>query len=120
MDRHKLGVSEYELKEIKQKIAIWGITLIAENKNEDEGHVYFIMSEKTQAIKIGFTTGSVKVRLRALQTAHPYRLKVLATLNGNRSYEKELHQRFAQFRLKGEWFEPHPDLLAFISVLQTS
>jgi hypothetical protein len=114
----KSDISQYEIDEVKTQISLWNITLLAEEESADEGYVYFIMSDKTQAIKIGFTAGNVKIRLSALQTAHPYKLKVLATLNGNRSYEKELHKRFSQFRLEGEWFEPHPDLLAFISVIQ--
>ena len=114
------GISKYIIDDLKEQLALWNITILEEKQKEDEGYVYFIMSDKTQAIKIGFTGGNVKNRLSALQTAHPYKLKVLATLNGNRSYEKELHQRFAQFRLEGEWFEPHPDLLAFISVIQTN
>jgi hypothetical protein len=28
----------------------------------------------------------------------------LATLPGDQNYEKSLHQRFAEYRLKGEWF----------------
>jgi hypothetical protein len=28
--------------------------------------------------------------------------------------EKELHQKFQEFRLKGEWFEPAPALIEFL------
>ena len=116
----KSDISMFEIDEMKKQMSLWGVILLTEEENADEGYVYFIMSEKTQAIKIGFTAGNVKLRLSSLQTAHPYKLKVLATLNGNKNYEKELHKRFSKFRLEGEWFEPHPDLLAFISVIQTN
>lgn len=106
-------ISKYDLEEIVQKLKLWGVLPLVEG----EGNVYFIRSEKTHAIKIGFTAGNVEDRMSALQTAHPYKLTVLATLRGGMSYEKELHKRFGRFRLEGEWFEPHPDLLAFIAVL---
>lgn len=109
----KDGICEFDTEKLAQTLKLWGVMSIA----SEEGCVYFIRSEKTHAIKIGFTAGQVEDRLRALQTAHPYNLQVLATSCGNREYERALHVRFASLRLKGEWFEPHPDLLAFISVL---
>jgi uncharacterized protein YozE (UPF0346 family) len=105
-------VSESETKDLVETLKLWGIMPIV-----IEGCVYFIRSEKTHAIKIGFTTGPVEKRLGSLQTAHPYKLQLLATTSGTVEYEKLLHERFGNFRLEGEWFEPHPDLLAFISVL---
>lgn len=109
----KDGISELDTEKLEETLKLWRVMPIA----SDEGCVYFIRSEKTHAIKIGFTAGKIEDRLSALQTAHPYKLQVLATSRGNREYEKALHARFAQLRLEGEWFEPHPDLLAFISVL---
>lgn len=109
----KAEISEFDVERLEESLKLWGIMPII----SDEGCVYFVRSEKTHAIKIGFTAGKVEDRLGALQTAHPYKLQVLATCRGNREYEKALHDRFGQLRLEGEWFEPHPDLLAFISVL---
>lgn len=108
----KDGISELDIEKLEETLKLWGIMPIA-----IEGSVYFIRSEKTHAIKIGFTAGNVEDRLSALQTAHPYKLQVLATSRGNREYERALHARFERLRLEGEWFEPHPDLLAFISIL---
>lgn len=109
----KYEISELDTERLEEALKLWGVMPIA----NDEGFVYFIRSEKTHAIKIGFTAGKIEDRLSALQTAHPHKLKVLATSRGNREYEKALHARFAKHRLEGEWFEPHPDLVAFISVL---
>ena len=106
-------ISELDTAKLEETLKLWGVMPIS----SEEGSVYFIRSEKTHAIKIGFTAGKIENRLSTLQTAHPYKLQVLATSRGNREYEKALHERFARLRLKGEWFGPHPDLLAFISVL---
>ncbi|WP_437310639.1 GIY-YIG nuclease family protein [Sorangium sp. So ce388] len=49
---------------------------------------------------------------------HPETLCVLATMDGDRSTEAELHRRFHSYRLSGEWFKPEPDLMDFIAILQ--
>ena len=108
----KEEVSELDTEDLLESLKLWGVIPVA-----IEGCVYFIRSEKTHAIKIGFTAGQVEKRLSSLQTAHPYKLQLLATIPGTLEYEKSLHERFASFRLEGEWFQPHPDILAFISVI---
>jgi len=105
-------VSERDIDDLVVSLKSWGVWPIT-----IEGCVYFIRSEKNHEIKIGFTAGKVEKRLSSLQTAHPYKLQLLATMPGTMEYEKSLHERFASIRLEGEWFKPHPDLLAFISVI---
>ncbi len=55
-------------------------------------------------VKIGFTEGSLKRRLRALQNAQPVKLVVLAEIKATMRDEKALHVRFAAQRAEGEWF----------------
>jgi hypothetical protein len=76
--------------------------------------VYFI--ECGDFIKIGFAS-SVKQRLSDLSIATPYPLVILATVSGDMSTEKRLHQRFCVARHKGEWFRKTPQLLCFIDAL---
>lgn len=45
-----------------------------------------------------------------LQAASPYKLMLRYTLPGTQKLEHYLHERFASWRLEGEWFEPHPDM----------
>lgn len=106
-------ISEAEIEELAERLKFWCVVPIASN----QGYVYFVRSERTHAIKIGFTAGKIEDRIAALQTAHPYKLQILAACSGTREYEKALHERFGRLRLEGEWFNPHPDLIAFISVL---
>jgi len=105
-------VSEREFEGLVESLKLWGVMPVT-----IEGCVYFIRSEKNHEIKIGFTAGQVEKRLSSLQTAHPYKLQLWATIPGTTEYEKSLHERFASIRLEGEWFKPHPDLVAFISVI---
>lgn len=65
---------------------------------------YFIGSQ-TGPIKIGWTR-DVKKRLRTLQTGHPFKLEILATTTGGEIAEARYHVKFADYRLKGEWFTP--------------
>ena len=76
--------------------------------------IYFIESGWLGPIKIGYTNGPVEARLRGLSTAHHQALTVLLQLPGDLRTERELHERYARHRLRGEWFKPAPDLLAFI------
>lgn len=78
--------------------------------------LYFIGSDNGP-IKIGISISPYK-RLKQLQTSHPYRLKILAIVAGGCQQEPEYHERFAAFRLEGEWFEPRPELLAEIERLK--
>jgi len=52
-------------------------------------------------VKIGITI-NVDVRLAGLQTPEP--VKLYALLEGWAKEERALHQRFVEYRLRGEWF----------------
>lgn len=80
-------------------------------------NIYFIGSE-CGPIKIGMAQ-NVNMRLRALQLAGPSKLTVLATVLAPPSEERDYHKQFAAHRLHGEWFSPHPDILAEITRLTT-
>lgn len=77
--------------------------------------IYFIGCENGP-IKIGMAS-RVSVRLRMLQLSSPVELTLMATVEGPPSLEREYHKRFAAHRLHGEWFSPHPDILAEIARL---
>lgn len=76
--------------------------------------IYFIRSPS--AIKIGMAKDAQR-RLMVLQTSHPETLELVATCPGGRALETEYHTRFAEHRVRGEWFAPVPELLAEIERL---
>ena len=55
-------------------------------------------------VKIG-KSGDVKVRLASLQTGYPRKLQALHVEPESGHLEDWLHDRFAAFRLHGEWFD---------------
>jgi hypothetical protein len=77
--------------------------------------VYFIGCTAA-AIKIGMGT-NVPARLREIQSCCPIRVTTLAQLPGGRAREHAYHKQFADHLLHGEWFSPHPDILAEIDRL---
>lgn len=66
----KVEANELYTENLLENLKLWGVMPIV-----IEGCVYFIKSEKTHAIKIGFTVGQVEKRLSSLQAAHPYKLQ---------------------------------------------
>jgi len=79
----------------------------------NKGHLYFIGAD-VGPIKIG-CSHNPKARLKELQTASPYKLRILAILEDGGHEEAAYHKWFAAHRLHGEWFEPSEKLLAEIS-----
>lgn len=82
-------------------------------REEPGDKVYFIQAG--DFIKIGFTKGPMKKRVKDLATAHHERLQVLTIIpDGSVKLEQAIHKRFAALRVRGEWFKVHGDLLTFI------
>jgi hypothetical protein len=75
--------------------------------------VYFAQSLRTGLIKIGFS-GQIEVRMRQLELDHNT-INLLATTDGGRAREKEIHGLFDGVQVKDEWFAPSPLLLEYIS-----
>ena len=75
--------------------------------------IYFIQAGQDGPIKIG-VSDNPQSRLEALQTAHYEKLRLLGVIGGGDSKEKEMHLRFNQYGMTGEWFKPVGELLDFI------
>ncbi|MEU4730474.1 GIY-YIG nuclease family protein [Streptomyces sp. NPDC023588] len=67
---------------------------------------YLIGMENGPETKIGRTTNTVKSRMAQLQTSTHHQLTALLDVEGD--YEAALHQKFAEYRLRGEWFDLTP------------
>ncbi len=79
---------------------------IANNKKEQNKYtnVYFIQAVAGGNVKIGIAK-NISARIKQLQTASPTPLKIIKVYkNVSPSFERELHERYKQYRLCGEWF----------------
>lgn len=81
-----------------------------------DSRIYFIKSTRSNVVKIG-VANDVHARLLSLQTANAARLVLIAEMPGDERYERMLHQAFAEYRIRGEWFRLDGELRSFISLL---
>lgn len=80
-------------------------------------YVYFIRAiDNTGPIKIGSSV-LPHHRLAQMSCWSPVRLTVLAKTQGDQFHERALHDKFADARSHGEWFEPVPELLALVDAV---
>lgn len=93
--------------------------MIPVNTGYIKANVYFIQAECCGSIKIGWSTNAAR-RLHHLQRFSACRLKMLAVRNAPISTEHDYHVLFAAHRLHGEWFTPHPDILAEAAEINAS
>lgn len=79
-------------------------------------YVYFMKCE--QYVKIGSST-DIKERLADLSTGNPFPISILAVLEGSQKTEKELHKKYADYRLKSnsEWFHLSSEILKDLTVI---
>ena len=84
-------------------------------------YVYFILDEKSKAIKIG-KANNIDERLSGLQTGNPNSLKLIHSItckNEDHSFvkEKQLHKKFEHLQMTGEWFKYTDELVNYIDDL---
>lgn len=104
---------------VAQKAAVGRATFnckIVKPRYPNRPVVYFVRAVNG-LIKIG-STKYFDSRFQSLQNGSPVELTVLVTIGGDRTKEFTYHSRFAEHRLHGEWFSPHPDILAEIERIQ--
>lgn len=81
----------------------------------DAKYTYFMRNRRNGLIKIGMSQDPEDRRGR-LSASGAMDMEILLTLrDGNLEYA--YHRHFADLRVEGEWFEPHPDIFAEIERL---
>jgi T5orf172 domain len=76
--------------------------------------IYFLQSPDGGPVKIGFTD-NLPARHRALERHYGCPLAILATMDGDRAVETQIHERFAASRFgRTEQFRPTAELMEFI------
>lgn len=75
------------------------------------GYIYLLFAYYTDLLKIGYSQDPIK-RFKSLKTGSPLPLGFCTCvfLPNPAMHEAILHEKYASFRTKGEWFEfPNPD-----------
>jgi hypothetical protein len=86
--------------------------MLAEHRCAASG-VYIVQAGGTGAYKIGRSTNMLS-RLTDLQISCPTAMTLIAVIEGNAATERRLHERFAEKRIRGEWFRLTADDLKTI------
>jgi hypothetical protein len=79
--------------------------------------VYFIQDTRGGEIKIGVARkGRLEKQVQRMQLGNPAELKLLGVIQARSAsaLERELRATYSQAHVRGEWFKPVPDLVAFI------
>lgn len=94
-------------------IRVVDATLVSDQQDDKQPHVYFKLSPVINRIKIGRTSRSDGGR-HGTETDAPEKLIILAVDNQPKnklvSKEKHYHAMFAEYRVIGEWFQSEPIL----------
>ena len=69
------------------------------------GYVYAIQAGSDGPVKIGWSRHP-EARLRDHQVSNAAHLRLVWTQRAEPSLESSLHAAFAEYRIRGEWFEP--------------
>lgn len=81
--------------------------------------VYF--ARRGNEVKIGYTGASPISRVSSLQTGCPDKITLYHVLpKGTVYFETELHRKFRQYRIRGEWFSLSPDIVRFVERSKTT
>lgn len=78
-----------------------------------KGYVYFMRSELTGLIKIGYSVNPDK-RHKSIQTSNGGDVTLLTAFKGTMADEQKLHEQFAESRVRGEWFTPTDELMKVV------
>lgn len=79
-------------------------------------YIYFVQAGPNGPIKIGSSTVP-RYRLMTLQVYHYETLTLLGFIEHSEDREHQLHSLAERFRIRGEWFTPGKELIAFIKHL---
>ena len=74
--------------------------------------IYFLKAN--DRIKIGYANDP-STRIPSIQTSAPFELEVILIIDGTYHKERELHEKFREFRKSGEWFDFSEPIKEFVS-----
>ena len=81
-----------------------------------EGSIY-VLADGVARVKIGWTGDDVQRRASAVSMASGCELVIAAQFRGTVAEERQIHARFADARIRGEWFHRTPAVVAWIDSL---
>lgn len=78
-------------------------------KSKQSGYIYLMLDEVNGFIKIGYSKNPLH-RERTLQSEKPT-IKLIFKAQASLKFEKEMHEFFSEYRVRGEWFNVEPNVI---------
>lgn len=100
--RHTPGSSEFEAELAAARERLHQPAILKPRKYTGS-YVYFLLFGSNARVKIG-TSRNPRARIAGLSTGAPGKVRLYYVTPGDRGLEADLHQRFAEYRINGEWF----------------
>jgi hypothetical protein len=69
---------------------------------QKQGHVYFLRG--ANEVKIGFSR-NLPQRLEKLRNGNAFPVFICKIVAGTQATERRFHKQFAEYRIRGEWFD---------------
>jgi hypothetical protein len=85
--------------------------LVIDSQDRIPTFIYFV--EVAAHIKIG-RADNWRRRIIQIKTCNPLEVKTLLILRGTIGFERQLHEEFAEYHVRGEWFRDVPTIRDFI------
>jgi len=76
--------------------------------------IYFVKTEESNFVKIGYSKGDVRNRVRKFQTGCPELLTIIHWERGGYKDETEYHKLFKNSHYRGEWFRMEPEISEYL------
>jgi len=99
---------DYQKKSLQDTIkALSSRDRIPLQRKKTNGYVYLIHCKETTFYKIGISKKDYYLRLSGIQTGCPFELEMIYVIHSNdyRNLETEVHDKFRDKRVRGEWFD---------------
>lgn len=121
LQREELNREEYEnaVGELRERRSTKRRKPYAGKPIEPRLYTVYLLSDG-QYCRIGMSSGEMDKQIKAMQIANPRDITVLAISRGldkkaSSVIQAELHKKYAQLRLRGEWFELDQDHIQVIT-----
>ena len=96
-------------------MSLYGVFWDLWPEEKDMGYVYFAQMHRVGPIKIGFAR-NVKKRIGHLQTHSPFEIVLIHKTPSTVKEEKQVHEKFSKWRIRGEWFHPSDEIFDYIKM----
>lgn len=107
-------VTTLDLARRIEKLSSGAVKAAVLRKRVHQARVYFVQCVPNGPIKVGIVFSNMRQRMNQIQLNCPHIIKTLGTVAGTYELETQIKHDLAEWSIHGEWFEPVPEVKAYI------